>query len=239
MKTIYDGEYFEIISYGKFDKIKEDLISYLNSKVKEIVLFFNINNLVKFNIYLYSDKDMFKKATKYPYKLDKLAGTFYLYGVKIYADLDNISKKEFFAATAHEIIHLLYLKYVSEKGLKNRTIWFEEGISQNLSGEKDYLNDDNEFSTYLIKNIYNEDKVLPNIDYLCRHGNKFGEFKDEDTNKYNGYVWSYLMVKYLLTIIPKEYFDKIMRSKLEIDIIGRRIIDSTYNYYKRKIRVKN
>ena len=85
---------------------------------------------------------MFKKAAKYPYKLDKLAGTFYLYGVKIYADLDNISKKEFFAATAHEIIHLLYLKYVSEKGLKNRTIWFEEGISQNLSGEKDYLNDD-------------------------------------------------------------------------------------------------
>lgn len=238
MKKTYKGQYFTIYCDDEFDRIIGELIPYLDTRISKVMDSLAIFNISKFNIYLYNDKEEFRKVSKYPYKLDNMGGTFYLYGVKIYANLNNIKKEELFTAIMHEIIHLLYLNYVEEKGMQNRVIWFEEGLSQNLSGEKDYLLEDANLSEYLERNIYNEEKEIPKIEYLCRHGNKYGEFVDGDTNKYNGYVWSYLMVRYLLDIMPRQYFHMIMRSKMEIDVIGKRIIDSTYNYYKKKVKTR-
>lgn len=238
MNLIEENEYFRIIGDDSFIGVKDKLSTYLNFKIRDIMNFFDIENIDTINIYLYSDPEKFSVVSKYPYVMKDLAGTFYLSGVRVYANLDNVSNEKLFSCLAHEISHLLYINYVQEKGVQNRVVWFDEGLAQNLSGEKDYLLDDENLSNYLIKNIYNEDKIVPSIEYLCTHGNEFGNFVDGESNKYNGYVWSYLMVRYLLKIIPKEYFDIIMRSKLEIDVIGRCIVDSTYNYYKRKVKVK-
>ena len=199
---------------------------------------FNIKNVNQITITLYDKKEEFQKSTIYPYNINSLAGTFNYFGVKIYGNLTNISKEIFFSCILHEIIHLLYLRYVQEKGIQNRIAWFDEGLAQNLSGENIHLLNDDVLKEYLLKHIYNQNKIIPDISFLYKHGNTFGYFVDGATNKYNGYIWSYLMIRYLLKALSPEEFNKIMRSKSEIDVIGKELPSITYNYYKRKLKIK-
>ena len=111
-------------------------------------------------------------------------------------------------------------------------------LNVTLSGEKAYLFDEDKFKEFFLKNVYGEGKLIPDIRFLYNHGNTYGTFVDGDSHTYNGYVWSYLMVRYLLENYSKEEMAKIMRSKSEIDEIGRILPYSTYMHYKKRFRLK-
>lgn len=79
---------------------------------------------------------------------------------------------------------------------------------------------------------------MPNISFLHKHGSKYGEFLDNETDKYNGYDWSYLMIRYLIETLSKKEFDELMRSKNKIMNIESNIVNDTYNYFTRKIKTR-
>ena len=229
---------FKLINAPSFIFFEPELTTYINNFIDNITKFFNIQEYQKPSIHLYDDKEKFKEISKAPYEIGPLGGCFDYFGVRVYIDLSKLNKEKLYTCISHELTHWFYLNYIQEKGIKNRVVWFDEGLAANLSQEHHDLYDDSILENYLQRNLYNQSKIIPDITYLTKHGNKFGQFIDTETNKYSGYVWSYLMVRYLIETLPKEELDKIMRSKKEVEILGEHLPEETYNYYKKKIKVK-
>ena len=103
---------------------------------------------------------------------------------------------------SHELFHILYMKYILNNDYLKRIVWYDEGMAQFMSGEKDLLNDNSIFKDFYMK-VKEETKVTPQMDTL-EHGNSF---VNED---YNGYDLSYLAIKYLSDILSAEQFKDLM-----------------------------
>lgn len=50
---------------------------------------------------------------------------------------------------SHELFHILYMKYVLNNDYSKRIVWYDEGMAQFMSGEKDSLTDENFKDFYL------------------------------------------------------------------------------------------
>ena len=218
---------FKIYLPSSFSYLKEDLEKHLKKKIIEITTFMKIDECEQVRIFLDDNLESFTKMCKGKYPMTDLAGAFGHDNIKIYAD-SSVSTERIFNCMSHELVHLLYRNHVQEKGIQNRVIWFDEGLATNLSGEhdKDNLNE------YLEKKIFS--KIKPDISFLNIHGNKYGEFVDTQTNKYNGYSWSYIMLKYLIETMDTQEFQYLMRHKDKIKKLEKTIINDTYNYYRVK-----
>lgn len=229
---------FVLQSTPRYKEIEEELTIYLNNFIDEITTFLSIKEYEKPLIYLFDDKDKFKQISKTPYNVTLLGGCYNYFGVGAYIDLNKLEKEKLYICISHELTHWFYLRYVGEKGIQNRVIWFDEGLAAYLSHEHDDLKIESNLINYLIKNVYNEDKIIPNITCLTKHGNNYGEFVDGETHLYSGYVWSYLMIRYLIETLSKENLNKLMKNKKDIEFIGEFLPVLTYNYYKKLIDKK-
>ena len=94
---------------------------------------------------------------------------------------------------SHELFHILYMKYILNNDYSKRIVWYDEGMAQFMSGEKDSLKDDSVFKDFYMK-VKETTKVIPQMNTL-EHGNSF---VNED---YNGYDLSYLSIKYLSEVL--------------------------------------
>ena len=224
---------FKVYLPDSFNYLKEDLENHLKKKIKEITTFMRIDEYEQVRIFLDDNLESFTKMCKGKYPMTTLAGAFGYDNVKVYAD-NSVSTERIFNCISHELVHLLYQNHVQEKGIQNRVIWFDEGLATNLSGEhdKDNLNE------YLEKKIFNKDKIIPNISFLNVHGCNYGQFIDTKTNKYNGYAWSYIMLKYLIDTMDTQELQYLMRHKEKIKKLEKTIINDTYNYYRENSRSK-
>ena len=102
------------------------------------------------------------------------------------------------ATILHEFVHLVYHETLS--GIN--CVWLEEGLATFLSGQRNFLEQNpDKFEKFLNSVLTNE---VPCIQFLNKRGNHYGEFVDSDTNQYNGYDISYLLVKMLLQKYGKE-----------------------------------
>ena len=52
---------------------------------------------------------------------------------------------------SHELFHILYMKYILKDDYSKRIVWYDEGMAQFMSGEKDYLKEGNNFKQYFLK----------------------------------------------------------------------------------------
>ena len=154
-------------------------------------------------------EDEYQKVFKSLYPPSSMAGSFGYEDVRIYVDLDKVDKYKFYSCVLHELTHVIYKNYIQEKGIKNRIVWFDEGLATYKTRQKNELYDENRLSTFISTRITGEGKEMPNISFLHKHGSKYGEFVDTETDKYNGYDWSYLMIRYLLETLSKKEFDEL------------------------------
>ena len=67
------------------------------------------------------------------------------------------------------------------------------------------------YKKFLKKLIY--EKEIPELKFLHKRGGKYGEFVDTENNKYDGYNFSYALVRFLLETKGKEYVNQIIYSK--------------------------
>lgn len=128
---------------------------------------------------------------------------------------------------SHELFHILYMKYILNNDYSKRIVWYDEGMAQFMSGEKDSLNDDGIFKEFYFK-VREETKVIPQMNSL-EHGNSFvNEY-------YNGYDLSYLSIKYLSEVLSAELFKDLMSDFSKISQLGDGIIQKIFSYYDEKL----
>lgn len=128
---------------------------------------------------------------------------------------------------SHELFHILYMKYILNNDYSKRIVWYDEGMAQFMSGEKDSLNDDCLFKKFYLK-VREETKVIPQMNSL-EHGNSF---VNED---YNGYDLSYLAIRYLSEVLSAEQFKDLMSDFSKISQLGDGIIQKIFSYYDEKL----
>lgn len=127
---------------------------------------------------------------------------------------------------SHELFHILYMKYVLNNDYSKRIVWYDEGMAQFMSGEKDSLTDENFKDFYL--NVREKTKVIPQINSL-EHGDSF---VNED---YNGYDLSYLCIKYLSEVLSTDQFKDLMSDFSKITQFGYDVIQKMFSYYDEKL----
>ena len=218
--------------------LRDEISTHVSMKLEEIISFLGIKNCDKIRIIIYDDGEEFKKICKSIYPLSNIAGSFGHDNVRIFVDIEKVPKPRFLGCICHECTHLLYQNYVQEKGIQNRVIWFDEGLATNLSGEHDYELDDDHFKNYLDTKIFSDGKVIPDMAFLNVHGINYGQFVDSENKTYNGYVWSYLIVRYLIETLSKEEFNDLMRHKEKIKSLEKTVAKDAYSYYKNKVKMK-
>ena len=238
MNEVVKNRDFIIICDSVFIPFVSELLSFITYSKQKLLTFFGISEIDRIKIILYKDISAFCCDSGKIIKTNKIGGLFGYNRVMLYANLENVSHKDIYFGVCHEISHVIYQQYVQEKGKINRVIWFDEGLAQNLSREKDRLLDDCLLSEFLDKKIFSKDKVIPKINYFDSHGNSFGSFVDMETKRYDGYDWSYLMIRYLMEVMEKEKFDRLMRSRKEIKSLGDALILETSDYFKCKVKRK-
>lgn len=233
---IIDVENFEVFSYKKYsDEFTKRLIEKFEIQRKEILSFFNLKDFPKVRINLFDDIDKLNKfSSKYisisPYHKGDCCGDM----INYFCDdeiLKDFSKAGYIIASLlHEFVHMVYHDTIC--GVK--CVWLEEGLATYLSGQKSFLEKDvGRYKTFL-KRLIN-DFEIPKIEFLHKRGGKYGEFVDCDTQKYNGYDFSYGLVRYLNEIKGKDYLNKIIIDNIYLLEEEKTIISDFIDYTSRFI----
>lgn len=237
MELLKESKYYKIIGNTSFYNVIDDIVYNLHLQIINIMNLFQVSHINQIKIFIFDNEKDFKNVTKYPYNLGPIAGAYDSYAIRVYADLSKASLSDLCNCIIHEVIHTIYNYYVLKGKYVDKRVWLDEGLAQNLSGEKEYLRDDNNLKSYLYDNVFSDGKVIPSISFLHKHGNKCGTFVDGETNKYDGYIWSYLIVRYLIeTKKEKEFIDIITYNK-DIRLVEETLIEDTVYYYKNKLEV--
>ena len=130
------------------------------------------------------------------------------------------------ASIVHEFVHLVYNNQASY----NHCVWLEEGLAQFLSGQKSFLEaDEDKYLNWLKKSVL--EKEIPPITFLKKHGSNYGEFCDCNTNKYNGYDISYALIRFIIEANSEEKLYKIIRNPCVLLVFEENIMDNFKNRY--------
>lgn len=230
---LISNDVLKIYGESKLQEYSEDLLARFSQKMVKIanilyqdLLFLRIDVYLfldneKYNEYLTEKDDNwliepYKKAAFGVEKFDTIA---------ILCDEEKLINKPFHYANvfAHMFSHYVYR---GDAFHLDGTLWFDEGLAQILSGERNRLEDEELFKQTLITKVFDEKWKIPMIENLYEHGHEPDKFDSDD---YNGYTISYMLVRYLRDRAPKgKYFKNVWLSFTgrEEDIINR-----AYNYY--------
>ena len=222
---------------GDYPKMVLDI---LTEKKKNIITFFNLDKIDKVRIDLYNKKDNMYNHRKdiglLTYEIGLNSGFFGTNYVCCYSDLSKVLKNKAVSNIVHEFVHSVYQDYVSEKG--KRIVWLDEGLAQNLSGQLSDIEEDSElFKKWYLERIINQNKEIPSVKFLHSHGTKYGKFVDKETDKYNGYDISYLMVRYMIEAYDKDRLQSLLRNYNSILELEDSILLETIAYFNDKVNI--
>lgn len=240
---LLDNNEFSIYGVSNLKEYASQVMEYLMCIKKNILQFFEIDHYDKVRINLYdSREDILKWRTQFgnaPYKIGNNAGFFYDNMVFCYSDSSKVDVMIAIKNVAHEFVHLVYMNAVQEQGNEKRVVWVDEGLAQLLSGQKEDLLDKERFKIWFMNHILGANKEIPNINFLKQHGSEYGSFCDTKTNKYNGYDFSYVLIRYLLETVDKTEFQRIIRNKDLIEKLESTIIESAVSYYIKSLNIES
>ncbi len=223
----------EIVDYAK------EVMEYLVMKKKEILDFFGLDSFMKVGVVLYKDKEYIVKYREqfgpFYYKVGKNSGFFEYDRVLCYSDFTKVSYDEAKRNVCHEFVHLVYQNAVQERINNARIVWVDEGLATYLSGQNDEMKDRYKFKEWYDNQVRKEGKEIPDISFLMQHGSDYGYFCDTVTNKYNGYVYGYLMIRYLVETMDKDELQAILRSKNRLLEIGEGLPERCVNYFNQQL----
>jgi hypothetical protein len=236
-EPIFDNDEFTIYGETGFLPYLDMILELLLDTKKRSMLFFGIDNFRKVEIHLYDKRENLLNYIRQYYEPNSyVMGNFMGGCANMVIDLSKPEKiKNNIKSLCHELVHLIYMERVQENQ-NDRVVWLDEGLAQLLSNQYEELKDESLFKTFIIKNIL-DNKIIPPLSFLENHGDKYGYFYDKETNKYNGYHLSYLLVRYLSETIDSNNFQKIIRNKLLIDSLGANILNDAVNYFVSKYKM--
>ena len=222
------------INYSEsLEDLAQATIELLDKKIIEYNTFFDISIQKKIIVNYFDAVEEFREFIykirgERDYLPDYDRGTYDNEMVNVCIDTKNQSKRLYTAS--HELFHILYMKYILTNDYSKRIVWYDEGMAQFMSGEKDSLNDNSIFKGFYMK-VKEETKVIPQMNNL-KHGNSFVN------DGYNGYDLSYLAIKYLSDILSAKQFKDLMSDFKKISQLGDDIIQKMFSYYDEKLENK-
>ncbi len=229
-----ENEDFIIYSNQSLKSFVEKTYDDLNANKKRILEYFGIDSFRKVTLILYDNLNTFRKFVLSLREKDALlpdyaTGVFDKGMISRYINPNDIKSDIKFKLKSKQNIHELIHIINQEEIYKDRVVWLDEGLATNLSGEKESLNDNKEFISFLRKKII-PIKNLPIMNNLI-HGNNF-------INKdYNGYDLAYLCVRYLIETMTMKSFQNMLRNyDLSIET-GKNVLQKAIEYYKEKVNL--
>lgn len=231
-KIQVNNDAFILYSPDSLKFITDNMGKILETRIEFYKKLFDIEEFRKVQINYFDNIDSFKNFI-YDLRGEKeslpkyAAGTFDKGMINAFINPNIISKsplyykKQYMAA--HELFHIMYKELISDKENKQRIVWFDEGMAQLFSGEKQDICYEQNFEKWY-ENLKNSTKEIPNLNNL-NHGDSFVN------DNYNGYNLSFLAVKYLYDNLGINEFKTIMHDNDKISSYGDNIIDEAMNYY--------
>ncbi len=231
MKKQFENDNFVLYAPDSLNYITNDLESILDKSLNLYKNIFDIDNFRKVQINYYDNIDEFRN---YIYKLrgekeslpEYAKGTFDNGMINAFIQPNIIEGTPLFIHSkynaSHELFHIMYQELVCRKNNQNRIIWFDEGMAQFFSGEKN--NEMTSDFTNWLSMVKSNTKIIPNLNDLS-HGSGF------ETEDYSGYNLSLLAVKYLYDKLGFDEFKKIISNNKKIIELGNNIIEDAFNFY--------
>lgn len=210
-----------------------ETISLLDVKLKEYKEIFGINVIEQVKVNYFDNIDEFRNFI-YNLRgekdsLPKYATATYDNGM-INSYINPKNQIEYMFTASHELFHILYMKYILKDDYSNRIVWYDEGMAQFVSGEKQKYIDDVIFSQFYIK-VKENTKLIPSLNDI-EHGELFCN------ENYNGYDLCYLAIRYLSEIMDKKDFFDLMSNFEKIKKIGNSVLIDMFSYYDEKFLKK-
>ena len=232
MKKVLETSLCKINYSESLEDLAEATVSLLNQKIKEFKLFFDITNDEQIVVNYFDNVEEFREFI-YSIRgerdsLPKYAKGTYDNGMVNACINPKYQLKKVYNAS-HELFHILYMKYILNNDYSKRIVWYDEGMAQFMSGEKDLLSQSDAFNSFYLK-VKKQTKIIPKINSL-EHGTSFVN------ENYNGYDLSYLSIRYLSEILSSEQFKNLKSDFSMINKFGNDIIQKMFSYYDEKLQV--
>jgi len=215
-----------IVNYpSSLKELSIETIQLLNEKIIEYEKIFKVKLNEPIIVNYFDDIEKFRKFIydiRQEESLPEYAkGTYDEGMVNAYIEPDKQIKRKYTAP--HELFHIMYMKYILNNDYSIRIIWYDEGMAQFMSGEKEKYSNKEKFREYYLK-IRSNTKTIPRLNKLI-HGESF--INDE----YNAYDLSYLSIRYLSETLPKDEFNDLMSNYHKIKKYGEDIVEKMFKYY--------
>lgn len=219
-----------IVNYSQLlEQLAISTLELLNNKMNEYVQLFNIEKIDPITVNYFDDLEEFRKFI-YQLRGENSSLPEYARGTydngMINVCIDPKKQMNSIYTAPHELFHILYMKYILKDNYDNRIVWYDEGMAQYFSGEKQKLDQEQLFIDFYIK-VKENTKIIPNMNEIT-HGKSF--YNDS----YNGYDLSYLSIKYLSEIMSLEGFKKLMSDFNQIKMLGDSVVDDMFDYFDKK-----
>jgi len=229
---------YKLYSPDSLKYITDNMHGILLYKIEEYKKLFHIDNFLQFQINYFDDLENFryfiyglrgKKDSLPEYAqgtYDKgMINAFIQSNIVIDSPLYN---SKLYMAN-HELFHLLYMKYILKNDFSKRIVWYDEGMAQFKSGEKDKLLNDDIFKEYY-EHVREETRTIPDLNKLI-HGSFFcNEY-------YNGYDLSYIAIRYLNELLNESDFIGLLGDFEQIKNHGKTIVNDMFAYYDKKFNL--
>lgn len=219
-----------IVNYSQLlEQLAISTLELLNNKMNEYVQLFDIEKIDSITVNYFDDLEEFRK---FIYQLRGENNSLPAYARGTYDNgminvcIDPKKQMDSIYTAPHELFHILYMKYILKGNYNNRIVWYDEGMAQYFSGEKQKLDQEQLFIDFYIK-VKENTKIIPNMNEIT-HGKSF--YNDS----YNGYDLSYLSIKYLSEIMSLEGFKKLMSDFNQIKMLGDSVVDDMFDYFDKK-----
>ena len=211
---VVDNDYSDIFANKYYS---EDFLNRLCNKLdaqrKKILEFFQLSDCPKVRINLFDNINQLNAfSSKYinisPYHKGDCCGNMINYFCDDESLKDNFKTGYIIASIAHEFVHMVYHEAIHGVDC----VWLEEGLAVYLSEQKGFIERNSEkYKEFLKRLIY--EKEIPKLEFLKKRGGKYGEFVDTETNKYNGYDFSYALIRFLCENKGNDYVNQLTNSK--------------------------
>ena len=129
---------------------------------------------------------------------------------------DSFNRKEYNEIVFHELIH-----YITDLLYGKLPEWLTEGIAKYLDGS--YKND----LPTILNNL--KEYQIPSVSDM--KDNQFILEDNEGNKLYDGYELSYLMIRYIIETLGKDYLFTLMKNKEQIPLVEQTTLTDAIEYF--------
>lgn len=234
-KLQVDNDRYSLHSPDSLKYVTDKALPILDEKIGEYKIFFGINEYRRIEIFFFDNKEKFRE---YVYSIRGERESLPAYAAGVYDEgkiitytppnliINSPWYRNALYNAPHELFHIMYLEIILKNDESKRIVWYDEGMAMLLSGEYDWLNDEEQFKDYF-NEVKENTKISPNMNEL-EHGHTF---KNAD---YDGYQLSYLIVRYLKDTLSKDEFRSLLGDFDRIREYGEKGVEEMFDYFSKK-----